>query len=194
MVDVSIYKDLERAVQRCIDEWGGIDIIVNNAGVIDPISHMADSDPELWAQTADINYKGVYFGMRAVLPHFLANKGGTIITVSSGAAHGPMEGWSHYCAAKAGAHMLTRCAHKENGDKGVRVFGMSPGTVATEMQIKIKASGINPVSQLDPGVHLDPSWPARAIVWLCTAEADLYLGEEIALRDEKVRQLIGLED
>lgn len=192
VVDVAIYEDLERAVQRCRDELGGLDILVNNAGVIEPISHMSSSDPEQWAKTADINYKGVYFGMRAALPHFLEQAGGTIITVSSGAAHGPMEGWSHYCGAKAGAHMLTRCAHKENGEAGIRVFGLSPGTVATDMQVKIKASGINPVSQLDPNVHIDPSWPARAIVWLCTDAADDYVGEEVALKDEKIRQLIGL--
>ena len=192
VVDVRNYEDLARAVKRCIDELGGLDIIVNNAGVIDPISHMADSDPESWALSADINYKGVYFGMWAVLPHFLEQGSGTIDTVSSGAAHGPMEGWSHYCGAKAGAHMLTRCAHKENSEKGLRVFGLSPGTVATEMQIKIKASGINPVSQLDPNVHIDPSWPARAIVWLCTEAANEFCGEEVSLKDENIRQRIGL--
>lgn len=193
VVDVANYQDLERATQRCKNDLGGLDILVNNAGVIDPISRMSSSDPEQWAKTADINYKGVYFGMRAALPHFLEQGHGTIITVSSGAAHGPMEGWSHYCGAKAGAHMLTRCVHKENSDQGVRVFGLSPGTVATDMQVKIKASGINPVSQLDPNVHIDPSWPARAIVWLCTDAADAYLGEEIALKDEKIRKLIGLD-
>lgn len=192
-VDVAKYKDLERAVKRCIEDFGGLDVLVNNAGVIDPISHMASSDPDHWASAADINYKGVYFGMRAVLPHFLSQQSGTIITVSSGAAHGPMEGWSHYCGAKAGAHMLTRCAHKENAEQGVRVFGLSPGTVATEMQVKIKASGINPVSQLDPAVHIDPSWPARAIAWLCTPAADQYCGEEVSLKDDAVRAQIGLD-
>ena len=192
-VDVANFSDLDRAAKRCVEVFGGLDVLVNNAGVIDPISHMATSDPEQWAIAADINYKGVYFGMRAVLPHFVAQGSGTIITVSSGAAHGPMEGWSHYCGAKAGAHMLTRCAHKENGERGLRVFGLSPGTVATEMQVKIKASGINPVSQLDPSVHIDPIWPARAIAWLCTPDADGYCGEEVSLKDEAVRRQIGLD-
>ena len=104
-----------------------------------------------------------------------------------------MEEWSHYCGAKAGAHMLTRCVHKENAEQGVRVFGLSPGTVATDMQVKIKASGINPVSQLDPAVHIDPSWPARAIAWLCTPAADQYCGEEVSLKDDAVRAQIGLD-
>lgn len=190
--DVSEYADLERAVAFCKETLGGLDILINNAGVIDPISHLATSDPGLWAQAADINYKGVYFGMRAALPHFIQQRAGTIVTVSSGAAHGPIEAWSHYCGAKAGAHMLTRCAHKENAQYGIRVFGLSPGTVATEMQVKIKASGINPVSQLDPSVHIDPSWPARAIVWLCTTAANDYCGEEVSLKDDATRERIGL--
>ncbi|MGR8946644.1 MAG: SDR family oxidoreductase [Gammaproteobacteria bacterium] len=192
-VDVSRYEDLALAVERCTMELGGLDVLINNAGVIEPISRMVTSDPDQWALAADINYKGVYFGMRAALPHFVEKGAGTIITVSSGAAHGPMEGWSHYCGAKAGAHMLTRCAHKENAEHGVRVFGLSPGTVATEMQVKIKASGINPVSQLDPSVHIDPSWPAQAIAWLCTAEADEFCGEEVSLKDAAMRIRMGLE-
>ncbi|MEM7466231.1 MAG: SDR family oxidoreductase [Pseudomonadota bacterium] len=191
--DVAAYAALDGAVARCIDEFGGLDILVNNAGVIAPISHMATSDPDSWAMAADINYKGVYFGMRAVLPHFLEKRSGTIVTVSSGAAHGPMEAWSHYCGAKAGAHMLTRCVHIENHQHGVRAFGLSPGTVATDMQVKIKASGINPVSQLDPSVHIDPVWPARAIAWLCSADADEFCGEEVSLKNEDTRARIGLD-
>lgn len=192
--DVSNYKDVQALVSHCESTYGRMDILVNNAGVIEPIGHLETSDPQAWAHAADINYKGVYFGIRAVLPIMLKQGNGTIINVSSGAAHGPMEGWSHYCSAKAAAHMLTRCADKETGARGVRVIGLSPGTVATEMQVLIKASGINPVSQLDPAVHIDPSWPARALVWLCTEAAAEYAGQEVSLRDEDVRRKIGLID
>ena len=191
-VDVTKFEDLQSAVDTCLATFGRLDILINNAGTIAPISHLASSDPDGWAHAADINYKGVYFGMRAALPHFIARGRGTIINVSSGAAHGPMEAWSHYCSAKAGAYMLMRCAHLEAHAEGVRVFGLSPGTVATDMQVKIKASGINPVSQLDPSVHIEPSWPAKALVWMCTPEADAYCGEEISLKDEQLRERIGL--
>ena len=117
---------------------------------------------------------------------------GTILNISSGAAHGPLEGWSAYCSSKAGAAMLTKCIQKEHGEQGLRVMGLSPGTVATDMQVKIKASGINPVSALDPSVHIPADWPAKALLWMCSAEADGYLGEEVSLRDEAVRELVGL--
>ena len=88
--------------------------------------------------------------------------------------------------------MLTRMGDKENREAGVRVIGLSPGTVATEMQREIKASGVNPVSQLDWSVHIPPEWPAQALVWMCCAEADGYLGQDISLRDEGIRRAVGL--
>ena len=190
--DVANYAEMAGAVNAAVEEFGGLDILINNAGVIEPVAHLATSDPDAWGKVIDINLKGVYHGMRATLPHMLAAKSGTVITVSSGAAHGPVEAWSHYCASKAGAAMLTRMVDKEYRAQGIRAMGLSPGTVATQMQREIKASGINPVSQLDWSDHIPPDWPAKALVWMCGAEADAYVGEELSLRDETLRARIGL--
>jgi NAD(P)-dependent dehydrogenase (short-subunit alcohol dehydrogenase family) len=122
----------------------------------------------------------------------IARGGGTILTVGSGAAYRPLEGWSAYCTAKAGALMLTRAVHLEASGAGVRAISLSPGTVATDMQARIRASGINPVSRLDWSEHIPPEWPARALVWMCGAEADAFLGEEVSLRDPAIRARIGL--
>ena len=190
--DVSRYEDIERAVKTTVDSFGSLDVLINNAGVIDPIAHIATSDPEGWSRAIDVNLKGVYYGMRAAMPVMLARGGGTVITISSGAAHRPLEGWSAYCTSKAGTAMLTRAAHLENADKGLRIMGLSPGTVATQMQRDIKASGVNPVSQLDWEDHVPPEWPAKTLMWMCTPAADGYLGEEISLREEEVRRTVGL--
>jgi NAD(P)-dependent dehydrogenase (short-subunit alcohol dehydrogenase family) len=88
--------------------------------------------------------------------------------------------------------MLTKAADTENRAAGIRIMGLSPGTVATEMQVKIRASGINPVSKLDPSAHIPASWAARALLWMCTKAANDFLGQEISLRDEKIRRRIGL--
>ena len=180
------------AIQRIESAFGAVDVLINNAGVIEPIAPISKADPAAWDKAIDINLKGVFHGMRAVMPGMIARRAGTIITVSSGAAHNPLEGWSAYCSAKAGAAMLTRVAHHEAGHAGLRVMGLSPGTVATEMQVKIRASGVNPISQLDPAVHIPADWPAKALVWMCSAEADDLLGEEVQLRDETIRRRIGL--
>jgi NAD(P)-dependent dehydrogenase (short-subunit alcohol dehydrogenase family) len=190
--DIARYWEVEQAVANCLTAHGSLDILVNNAGVIEPVSHMAEADPDAWGEVIDINLKGVFHGMRAALPVMLEQGGGTVLTIGSGAAHGPVEAWSHYCSSKAGALMLTRMAHKEYGDQGIRALSLSPGTVATQMQRDIKASGINPVSQLDWSDHIPADWPARALLWMCSAEADSWLGDEISLRDEAIRAKAGL--
>jgi len=190
--DVSRFWEVQAAVDACVSTFGSLDILINNAGVIEPIAHLAASDPDGWSNVIDINLKGVYHGMRAALPAMMEGGGGTILTISSGAAHGPVEAWSHYCASKAAVAMLTRCVDKENRSDGIRAMGLSPGTVATEMQREIKTSGINPVSQLDWSDHIPPDWPARALVWMCSADADEFIGTEISLRDESIRARVGL--
>ena len=190
--DVSDPGAIQSVVDQTIDRFGSLDIFIGNAGMIDPISHLAETDAAAYAKTIDVNLKGVFYGMRAALPPMIAQGYGTIITISSGAAHGPVEGWSAYCSAKAGAYMLTRVADKENRGKGIRVLGLSPGTVATQMQREIKASGINPVSQLDWSDHIPPEWPAQALMWMCTPAADDHLGDDISLRDESIRKAVVL--
>ena len=190
--DVSSFNDVKNAVDASVDAFGALDILVNNAGVIDPIARITDSDPEQWGGAVDVNVKGVYHGMRAAIPIMEAQGSGVVVNISSGAANSALEGWSHYCASKAAALSLTRVADKELNEGPVRVVGLSPGTVATEMQVQIKASGINPVSQLDSSVHIPADWPARAIAWLCGPDAAEFRGVDVSLRDEDIRRRVGL--
>ena len=190
--DVTDAAQVDWALARAAERFGGLDVIVANAGRIDPIARLADADPGDWAQGIAVNLTGVYNGMRAAIPHLRTRGGGTFITVSSGAATNPLEGWSAYCAGKAGALMLTRCLHLEEGPNGIRALGLSPGTVATAMQARIRESGVNAVSRLDPSVHIPPEWPARALVWMCSPEADAWLGQDISLRDPDIRRRVGL--
>jgi NAD(P)-dependent dehydrogenase (short-subunit alcohol dehydrogenase family) len=190
--DVSRYWEVEAAVNACVEAFGGLDILINNAGVIEPVASLVGSDPDAWGHVIDINLKGVYYGMRAAMPVMVARGGGSILTISSGAAHNALEGWSHYCTSKAGVAMLTKCAHKEGAAQGIRAIGLSPGTVATQMQREIKASGVNPVSQLAWEDHIPADWPAKCLLWMCGADADAFLGEEISLRDEDIRRRIGV--
>lgn len=190
--DVAKARDVRTFIETAIGRTGRIDMLVNNAGIIDPIARLADSDPEAWGAVVDVNVKGVYHGLRFAIPEMLARGGGTIINISSGAATSALEGWSHYCATKAAVLSLTRVADKEYRDHGVRVIGLSPGTVATEMQVQIKASGINPVSQLDPSAHIPPEWVARAIAWLAGPEADTHRGTDFSLKTDAGRAAVGL--
>ncbi len=190
--DVSEYEEVANAITECVAQYGSLDILVNNAGLIDPIARLDESDPNQWGHVVDVNLKGVYHGLRAALPLMKEQQHGTIINISSGAAVNALEGWSHYCATKAGVLSLTKCAHKEFSEFGVRIIGLSPGTVATDMQVSIKESGINPVSQLSMSDHIPPDWPAKAIAWLCTDAAAEYSGTDFSIKTEEGRRLVGL--
>ncbi|HME26088.1 MAG TPA: SDR family oxidoreductase [Acetobacteraceae bacterium] len=190
--DVSDYAACQLLVDETTRRFGPPDVLVNNAGVIEPISMVGTADPTEWARGIEINLIGAYYAIRAVLPGMIQRGHGDIINVSSGAALRPQEGWSAYCAGKAGLAMLTRSIDLEHRAAGIRVFGFQPGTTDTDMQVTIRASGINPISKI-PREQLTPvAHPARAIVYLCTKEADDLAGKEFSLRDDDFRRRIGL--
>lgn len=191
--DVTNYQDVAAIASLARDHFGSIDLLVNNAGLIEPITPLADSDPDEWCQVADVNYKGTYFGIRAVLPIMLTQKaGGTIINISSGAATSVLEGWSHYCSSKAAALALTRSTDLEYRSRDIRVIGLSPGTVATDMQVAIRQSGINPVSQLDPACHIPAEWVGKAVAGLFGPIGNNFLGEDFRLGAIENRAILGL--
>ncbi len=190
--DVSQYASLLEAVDFAVSTTGRLDILVNNAGVIEPLSHLADSDPEAWSQAADVNYKGVYYGMRAAIPMMLEFGFGTIINMSSGAANSALLGWSHYCSAKAAAQKLTEVAHKELIASNIRIVGLSPGTVATPMMEKIRDAKINPVSDLNWEVHIQPEWVGEAVVFLCGDQGSEFAGTDFSLKTIEGRKRVGL--
>jgi NAD(P)-dependent dehydrogenase (short-subunit alcohol dehydrogenase family) len=191
--DVSDFSAVEWLVLEAEGRFGRVDALINNAGVIEPIATIAESDPAIWARNIEINLIGAYNPIRAVLPRMIKAGGGTIVNVSSGAAMRPLEGWSAYCTAKAGLAMLTRAVMLENTATGIRVFGFQPGTTDTDMQVTIRASGVNVISKI-PRENLTPvAHPAAAIVYLCTRAADDLNGQEFSLRDEPFRARLNLE-
>ena len=190
--DVADDAAVQAAVAASVKAFGPVTALINNAGVIDPIGRLADTDPAAWLRNIDINLIGAFNAIHAVLPQMMAEGAGTIINLSSGAAHKPMEGWSAYCVAKAGLAMLTRSLHLEYHGKGVRSIGFAPGLVDTGMQGMIRASGINPVSQIARQSLSPPAESAAAIVFLCSPGGVAYAGMEVDVRDAAFRAAAGL--
>ena len=190
--DVADWTSVSRSFEAVAARFGRLNMLVNNAGIIDPIARIENADPDGWGRVADVNLKGVFHALRAGLPMMKRSGGGTIVNISSGAATSALEGWSHYCSTKAAVLMLTACVHKEEAENGIRCIGLSPGTVATDMQRSIKATGINPVSKLDWSVHIPPEWVGEAIVWLTTPAADAFAGSDFSLKTQEGRAAVGL--
>ena len=191
--DIADYSQISSAMENTIENFGGIDVLINNAATIKPIAQQADAHPHSWAQLIDVNIKGVFYANHCALPGMVKKGRGTIITVSSGAANYAIEGWSAYCTSKAGAAMLTACTDHEYRHRGIRAMGLSPGTVATQMQKDIQISKINPVSKLRWSDHIPPEWPAKAMIWMCSAGSDKYIGKEVKLRDPAILDILGLQ-
>jgi NAD(P)-dependent dehydrogenase (short-subunit alcohol dehydrogenase family) len=190
--DVADAAAVAALAARTVETFGGPDLLVNNAAVIEPIGHLADTDAGEWGRGLDINVKGVYLAIRAVIPAMLAKGGGTIVNISSGAATNALEGWSLYCASKAAVLSLTRSVHKEYGERGIACVGLSPGTVATDMQRQIRASGMNPVSQMDFEAHIPPEWVAQAIAHLAGPLGAEHAGGDFTLKTDAARAQVGL--
>ena len=193
--DVGSTASVDQLFRNIAATEGRIDALINNAGLIQPIGHLADTDPEAWSMAIDVNLVGPYRCARAALPLLLANtpgpdgQRGVIINLSSGAARRPLEGWSAYCSAKAGLTMLGRSLHLEYGGRGIAVVGLAPGVVDTDMQASIRASGLNPVSQLPRDALAPAQGPARIIAALIRHCPPEYHGEEIDARDPAIAAL-----
>ncbi len=192
--DVRSYSQVRAVVEGSLERFGRLDILVNNAGIIEPIGFLDAVDPEAWATAITVNLVGAFHGCRAALPVMVHRGGGVIINISSGAASTPREGWSAYCAAKAGMAMLTRSIRLEFGERGIRAYGLRPGVVDTDMQATIRASGINAISRLRREDLADPRIPARAVAYLCHPTATDLAGQEIDIRDPAFRSRAGLDE
>ena len=189
--DVADYNQVKAAIDFAHSRFGSVDVLINNAGIIEPIQRLENADVAAWETIIDVNVKGVFYGIRAALPVMKAAGGGTIITIGSGAATSALEGWSHYNTSKAAVHHLSACLHSEECENGIRAMILSPGTVATEMQRIIKKSGVNAVSNLAWEDHSPPEAIAKTLEWMCTSDADSYLGKVVKQRDPEILNRLG---
>ncbi len=189
--DVADYDQVQAAIDLAQSEFGSVDVLINNAGMLEPVERLEHATVDAWDKIIDVNVKGVFYGMRAAVPVMKAAGGGTIITIGSGAATSTLEGWSHYNTSKAAVHHLSACLHGEEGANGIRAMILSPGTVATEMQRIIKRSGVNPVSTLEWEDHRPPETIADTLAWMCTSDADGYLGQVVAQSSPEILNRLG---
>jgi NAD(P)-dependent dehydrogenase (short-subunit alcohol dehydrogenase family) len=119
-------------VRAASERFGGLDHLVNAAGVIAPGSPIADLEPEEWDRVMDSNLRQVYLVTRAATPELIRRKG-SLVSISSVAGLRPYAGLSAYCVSKAGVDMLTRCVALDLAPHGVRVNAVNPGVVVTEL-------------------------------------------------------------
>jgi 3-oxoacyl-[acyl-carrier protein] reductase len=166
--DVRRYAEAEHAVAAAVARFGGLDILINNAGV-GVFADVADMTPDQWAEVIDTNLTGVYNTCHAALPHLRHRGGGFIINISSLSGTNPFKGGAAYCASKAGLNAFSEALMQELRYSDIRVSYVMPGSVATEFASGDPAKGadwkIAPAEVADVVLNLlrhDPrSLPSR---------------------------------
>lgn len=189
--DVADEKAVARAIDAAAAALGGLGIVINNAGTIDPLGPIAEVDMAVWAQAIAINLTGPIYVMHHAIPRL--PKGGVIINVTSGAAEHAQYGRSAYCASKAGLMIASRiCAVEEGERRGIRVIGFSPGLVDTAMNAHNRAHRMGNAGNIDVAELRPPEETARILYWLTTPDAADCAGKTVSARESELRRRAGI--
>ncbi len=175
-VDADITKadDLHRMVQKAVDSFGSLDVLVNNAGMEDRKSLLEETE-EGYDKLMAVNMKSAFFGTQAAAKQFIAQgDGGLVLNISSVHEDWPMPGNLAYCVSKGGMRMLARSGGVELGPHGVRIVNIAPGAVDTPINTAT-TSDPEKLKQLDDAIPLGrPAKPheiAEVVVFLASGKA-----------------------
>ncbi|CAM3493265.1 glucose 1-dehydrogenase [Isoptericola cucumis] len=175
-LDVTSEDDWARAVAFTLDEFGRIDVLVNNAGIANG-APITEYDVDAWRTILDINLTGTFLGIRAVSPVMAKAGAGSIINISSVEGLRGSRGLHGYVASKFGVRGLTKSVALELGPAGVRVNSVHPGFVATPM-----TTGIDADSLLIPlGRGAQPEEVSQTVLFLASDESSYSTGSEFVV-------------
>lgn len=174
--DVTRAEDVQRLIDRCVSEWGRLDVMVNNAGITRDATMRTMSEGD-FDTVVDVHLKGTWLGTRAASLVMREQKAGSIVNMSSISGKVGMVGQTNYSAAKAGIVGLTKAAAKELGHHGVRVNAIQPGLIRTEMTETLRPDvWAGKVAEVPMGRAGEPSEVASVAVFLASDLASYVTG------------------
>jgi NAD(P)-dependent dehydrogenase (short-subunit alcohol dehydrogenase family) len=150
--------DIERMIQTAVQDFGGIDILINNAGIMDHFAPVGELDNAMWEKVMKVNVEGPFKAMRSVIPHFLKKNKGVIINIASiGGLQGARAG-AVYTASKHALIGLTKNTGYMYSKSGIRCNAIAPGAVTTNIGDTIDMSKITPLvnDRIMSGMVLNP--------------------------------------
>lgn len=137
MADIGDSRAVEAMFAAIDDAWGGIDILMNNAGIDGHAALSWEADPAAWGKVIDVNLKGAFLCAREALKRMVPQKSGVIINTSSVHEVIAWTGYSAYTASKAGVSMMSKSLAQEAGPHGVRVLCVAPGAIKTPINKQV---------------------------------------------------------
>lgn len=177
--DVTREDDVKKLVDTTVGQWGRIDVLINNAGVM-PLSPLDQVKVSEWNQMIDVNLRGVLHGIAAALPYMKAQKSGHIINTASIAGHLVFPASAVYSATKYAVRALTEGLRKETCAYNVRATIISPGAVSTELLEHISDKDVQAVNQEYVGkVGVPPETYARMVAFAISEPEDVGINEII---------------
>ena len=182
-IDVKNKADLVTLVNTAVQQYGRLDVIVNNAG-ISQLARIDDLDMDGWEEMIDINLKGVLYGMAAAIPIFKQQQSGHIVNIisTSGIKIVPMQGV--YAGTKNAIRTIAE-AFRQESDGSIRITGISPGFVKTDFANHIKNEEMKTAIQLGmEQIAIDPIAIANAVIYAVSQPADVEIGD-IVIRPSK---------
>jgi 3-oxoacyl-[acyl-carrier protein] reductase len=180
-VDTTKLSDVQEATQRVMDQFGKIDILINNAGITRDAS-MKKMTEQHWQQVIDVNLTGVFNCTKAVTPHMVASGYGRVVNASSVVALYGNFGQTNYVATKAGVIGMTKVWAREFGRKGITVNAVAPGFIATEMVETIPAEYLEGLESRTPLQRLGtPEDIAKAYLFLSSDDAAFITGVTLSV-------------
>jgi 3-oxoacyl-[acyl-carrier protein] reductase len=178
----AMFRDLDA-------RFGGLDVLVNNAGIGARVDRLTDIDDDTWRRTLAVNLDGAFFCLRAAVPRLRAAGGGRVVNVSSGAARTGGTIGAHYAASKAGMLALTVRAARELAAEGIAVNAVLPSVIETEMMQALArddAARARLRAQFPIGRFGRPEDVAAVVRFLCEQAPAYLTGECIALHGGRV--------
>jgi len=180
-VNTAIFAEVESATKKAIEEFGKIDILINNAGITRDAS-LKKMTPEQWQQVIDVNLTGVFNCAKCVSGYMVEKGYGRIINTSSVVALYGNFGQTNYVATKAGVIGMTKTMARELGRKGVTVNAVAPGFIATEMVKKMPEDVLKAMEAKVPVGRLGmPEEIASAYLFLASDEAAYINGTTLSV-------------
>ncbi len=178
-MDVTRRDQVKKLVDSAVEQFGRVDVILNNAGIM-PLSPMDRLNVEEWDRMIDVNLKGVLNGIAAVLPYMKAQQSGQIINTSSVAGHKVFTGSAVYSATKYAVRALTEGLRMEVKPYNIRTTIVCPGAVKTELLEHITEADIQQANKDYVGtVGLDPDSFARVVAFAISQPEEVDINEII---------------
>lgn len=176
--DVSDPAVVEGWFSTINEQWNGLDIFINNAGIDGKKQPLVESEPADWEKVISVNLLGAYYGIRQALKLMLPEKSGVIISVTSVHERIPWAGQSAYCASKAGISMLTQSLALEVSDQGIRVLCIAPGAIKTDINKDVWSDEAK-LADLNTKVPMDRIGEVSEIANLTVALASEKIGSYV---------------